>query len=503
MVFVLESVRQSAEGLAWGKRCPEQRNGHEVNDLDELPPIAQILFRKRLDEDMWTTTSFGGRHSKTFTTMGTAVLMEIRNAISSPCKAPGSIAALISATTGGNNGEMYWFKMNHWITAMCEEFKMPKGCRAQMHLSEAITFVAWANTDFSHIIFDTLPKLNFTCSFMQERPNLAILTTNQLQQDFIVQYCARLGFKIAKFIDSEEEKRARFVNHPKSGAVTVDKLYYPFYWPAVADGKDGRRVRLGLGPPGIMAPLNVPPVHGLPHSLNATAMASAARVVEKAEEEEAAAKEVASAQLSVDFSRTVGDHKFHSSNDRAIMNDLVRTQIVYVPRMRWRKDAFTEHTRQMNARYVANEELILRAICTAIHHSAATTTTRTTTGKTNMSALAALELVVYSPTHGPHEYQTDRHAFSRARGVVSPHGGAEGNLIFAPPGTVVVELLDFDGGLGNVCFMGTVPSHPEPGYSPFMLLACRYRSCSYAWVSVRGRADNAVLTWGRHRPSDC
>jgi hypothetical protein len=449
-VVVLESARQFVERLAWGRRCPEQIRGHEVNDPDNLPPMARVVFKQHYDKESWTTTSFGGRKSKTFTMMGTAVLLEIRDAISSPCKAPGSIATLISAFDSSDAGKMYWFKMNHWITAMCGEFKMPNRCRVRQHMTEAITFVAWANTDFSHITFDTLPKLNFTCNFMQERPSMNILTTNSLQQYFIMQYCARLGFKIVSHIESGGETRDRFVNHPQDGAVHVDTLYYPFYWPKLPD-QTGRRVRLGLGPPGIMTPLNLPPVHGLPHSLNATAMASAARAVELAEEAQASTKQSTDGESFDHFGKDRHESR-SSSSDRTIMNDMVRTQIVYVPRMRWRKDKSTGFVRQMNARYVANEELIMRAICAAMHFSTAAVTAR---GGANTSAPAPLELVVYSPPHGPHEHRTDRHAFSRARAVISPHGGAEGNLIFAPPGTVVVELLDFDGGEGNVCFMGT------------------------------------------------
>jgi hypothetical protein len=50
------------------------------------------------------------------------------------------------------------------------------------------------------------------------------------------------------------------------------------------------------------------------------------------------------------------------------------------------------------------------------------------------------------------DYKKDKHAFARAIAIISPHGGALGNLMFALPGTLLVELVDIS--TGNLCFFG-------------------------------------------------
>jgi hypothetical protein len=51
-------------------------------------------------------------------------------------------------------------------------------------LDEAITFGGWHSFQFTHHGFHTLPKLNFTCQFMLQRPKLVILVVTKLQQEF-------------------------------------------------------------------------------------------------------------------------------------------------------------------------------------------------------------------------------------------------------------------------------------------------------------------------------
>jgi hypothetical protein len=114
--------------------------------------------------------------------------------------------------------------------------------------------------------------------------------------------------------------------------------------------------------------------------------------------------------------------------------DMERDTILYIRRPRWKRGKHGETLDKQNSRWLANEEEIMRLVCV-------------------VAGLAThskkLSVHAWTPTN---DYRKDKHALAKARAVISPHGGQMGNILFAPPGTLVVELIDVV--TGNLCFLG-------------------------------------------------
>ena len=58
----------------------------------------------------------------------------------------------------------------------------------------------------------------------------------------------------------------------------------------------------------------------------------------------------------------------------------------------------------------------------------------------------------------PGSWRDDRRNMSRARVVVSPHGGAVANLVFAPAGASLIELISSQGLSQRPCYYGLAHS---------------------------------------------
>jgi hypothetical protein len=86
-----------------------------------------------------------------------------------------------------------------------------------------------------------------------------------------------------------------------------------------------------------------------------------------------------------------------------------------------------------------SKQEVMRLVCAALEQ-----TKHEVNGKDD-----ALELHVVNISD---DYKKDKDAFARAVAIISPHGGALGNLMFALPDTLLVELVDIT--TGNLCFFG-------------------------------------------------
>jgi hypothetical protein len=325
--------------------------------------------------------SINANQTENIIVASTAVLLEIDNGVSNMC-------ANFAGSVSSRDGNV--FRLGHWINDMCSTiFKEGFLCTncgeavAPRRLDSAITFISWSNIIFSHITFDTMPKLNFTCGFMADRKDVKVLVHNRLQEELIRLGCESYNFVIPK---------SRFVRHPTGRPVTARKLYFPFFFVNEAPGTFYQK-HIGVsGEPGLMRPLHhsVVSPHWYP-IMTKTASAAEQWVAE-----------------------------------------IQKDTILYIRRPRWRRSKTGEVTGKRNSRWLANEEDIMRTVCAAAG-----------------LATSQLKVRAWTPSN---DYRRDRYAMSKVRAVISPHGGQMGNILFAPAGTLVVELVDVVS--GNLCFLG-------------------------------------------------
>jgi hypothetical protein len=198
-------------------------NVSAIDNLSELPLGSRVIWRRdfaprKNKKHTLQFSSINRNQTESIVVASTGVLLEIDNGVSNLCT---NFAGSVSNRKGNV------FRLGHWLNVLCsaglKEGFSCTGCGEAVdpwHVQEAITFISWGNIMFSHITFDTMPKLNFTCGFMAHRPNVKVLVHNRLQEELIRLGCEGYGHVILK---------SRFIRHPIGRPVTADKLYFPFF----------------------------------------------------------------------------------------------------------------------------------------------------------------------------------------------------------------------------------------------------------------------------------
>jgi hypothetical protein len=342
----------------------------------DLPSSSRLEHYQRLGPATRVISSSDGKVTINASVSNVAVMVSIEGGVSNRCSPSGGS---LSSNRAG-----VAFDMGGWVHKMCRDgpnFSCG-ACNGGHWYPKAITFVEWMSDQFTHMGFQLLPKLSFTCKWMALHSDVIILVASAKQAEFMQLACGQIGrLQIAA---------ERFVIHPMDKPVIATLLYYPLFTNEYSDEQlwcKGHKctpmpnvgMRLGMtGGPGMMQPLQV-----------STAPDTGTRIAR------------------------------------------IRNKVVYLPR------------KPHHARHVENQDEMVKLVCAALE---------STQKDSNLDPLQGgqpLELSVYKLSNN---FSQDAVFLQDARAIISAHGGGLGNLIFAPPETLVVELNNVSH--ANLCFVG-------------------------------------------------
>jgi hypothetical protein len=238
-----------------GQPSPCCKGGCPVNsiDTDSLPRGTRMLPAQEFGPATISMRPFNepSANQTRLIVSNIGLLLEIEEGVTKLC---GNGAASVS------NKEGFVFQLNHWVGTMCSpdtgfactgSFQtVSKGnppWPRYHRVESAITFLSWCNGICTQRSFDTMAKLNYTCSFMAAHPTMKILVHNNRQRQFITEICET--YKVRKL------RQERFRIQKPGGVVIAGRLYFPFlfskYTSRVAMLKDLQHgVKMMAPPPG-------------------------------------------------------------------------------------------------------------------------------------------------------------------------------------------------------------------------------------------------------------